>query len=128
MGAVPGRTDGLAPRRAPGDAGFSVSGPADNGIHDGGARLGVADVCEVDAYGVDVCEVDAVCITCSDQGRPARVVAPPRGVLGLAVVEVAGRREEVDVTLVGAVHPGDGVLIHAGTAIGRVGVDSVGQA
>jgi hydrogenase maturation factor len=57
---------------------------------------------------------DDVCITCSDEGRVAEVV----GIDGTAVaVRVAGQREEVDATLVGAVQIGDLLLVHAGVAI-----------
>jgi hypothetical protein len=60
---------------------------------------------------------DAVCITCSDQGSVAEVVdveatnARVRYPLGTTTV---------DTLLVGAVGPGDLVLLHAGTAIARV--------
>jgi hydrogenase maturation factor len=40
------------------------------------------------------------------------------GVLGLAVcVDAEGRSETVDVGIVGAVAPGDVLLVHAGTAL-----------
>ncbi|MDR1294316.1 MAG: HypC/HybG/HupF family hydrogenase formation chaperone [Bifidobacteriaceae bacterium] len=63
---------------------------------------------------------DDVCVTCSDEGRPGEVVAAPSGAWDPAVVRTDTGIEEVDVTLVGAVVPGDRVLIHAGTAIGRL--------
>ena len=56
---------------------------------------------------------DEVCITCSDEGRLGEVVAPGR-------VRTATGIEDVETLLVGAVRPGDLVLVHAGTAIGRV--------
>lgn len=59
-----------------------------------------------------------VCITCSDEGRPAEV----RALLDASTAEVlaAGRTETVDVTLVDPVAPGDVVLVHAGVAISIV--------
>jgi hydrogenase maturation factor len=57
----------------------------------------------------------AVCITCSDQGRPAeiRAVGP-----GPTAQVRAGRDEEaVDISLIDPVRPGDLVLVHAGVAL-----------
>ena len=55
-----------------------------------------------------------VCITCSDEGRLAEVVvAGP----STATVRTAAGTEDVDVSLVGAVSPGDLLVVHAGTAI-----------
>jgi hypothetical protein len=55
----------------------------------------------------------AVCITCSDEGRLGEVVGPGR-------VRTASGVEDVMTTLVDPVTPGDLLLVHAGTAIGRV--------
>lgn len=61
---------------------------------------------------------EEVCITCSDEGRLVEVV----GCSGpTATVLAAGRTEEVDTTLVGAVQPGELLLVHAGAALTRVG-------
>ena len=57
---------------------------------------------------------EEVCITCSDEGRLAEVVAA-RG--DEATVRTATGTEQVDGTLVGPVRPGDLLLVHAGTAI-----------
>lgn len=58
-----------------------------------------------------------VCITCSDEGRLAEVVA----VSGTSArVRTAAGREEVDLALVGPVGPHDLLLVHAGTAIARL--------
>lgn len=63
---------------------------------------------------------DGHCITCSDEGIPARVLALSQGD-GLALCEDdKGDRHEVLVDLVGTVHPGDRLLIHAGVAIGAL--------
>ena len=56
-----------------------------------------------------------VCITCSDEGRPAEVTRPLDDTT--AEVLAAGRVETIDVTLVGPVAAGDLVLVHAGSAI-----------
>jgi hydrogenase maturation factor len=58
-----------------------------------------------------------VCITCSDEGSVAEVVEA-----GTAQARVRDPRgtTTVDTLLVGAVAPGDLVLLHAGTAIARV--------
>lgn len=62
---------------------------------------------------------DEVCITCADEGRLGEVhslVEP-----GTALVRTASGLEEVDVSLVGPLHGNDLVLVHARTAITRVG-------
>jgi hypothetical protein len=61
---------------------------------------------------------DTVCITCSDEGRLAEVV---EGAADAATVRTASGIEQVDVSLVGPVHRDDLLLIHAGTALDRVG-------
>jgi len=59
----------------------------------------------------------AVCVTCADEGRPAEVV----GVAGdLAEVRTPAGSEQVDTTLVGAVSPGELLVVHAGCAIARL--------
>jgi hydrogenase maturation factor len=61
---------------------------------------------------------DDLCITCSDEGVVAEVVTLD----GMrAEVRTADGAASVDVTLVGEVAPGDLVLVHAGTALTRVG-------
>jgi hypothetical protein len=57
---------------------------------------------------------DEVCITCSDEGRLGEVVGPGR-------VRTASGVEDVATLLVDPVAPGDLLLVHAGTAITRVG-------
>jgi hydrogenase maturation factor len=57
---------------------------------------------------------DEVCITCTDEGRVAEVMAVYAD--GRAEVLAGGRRETVDASLVDA-GPGDLVLVHAGVAI-----------
>ncbi len=64
---------------------------------------------------------DEVCITCGDVALPVRVVsldAEP----GLAVcADGAGGEQAVEVALVAPVQLGEELLVHAGTAIARLG-------
>ncbi len=64
---------------------------------------------------------DEVCVTCSDEGRFAEVILEPADPLGQALVRTATGEEWVDVTVLGNVAPNDLVLVHAGTAIARIG-------
>jgi hypothetical protein len=59
-------------------------------------------------------EVGSVCITCSDEGRPAEVVTVEGDE---AVVRTPDGKETIDVSLIDPPQPGDLVLIHAGFAI-----------
>lgn len=61
---------------------------------------------------------DEVCITCSDEGSVAEIVALDGG--ATAVVLADGRREVVDTSLVDASGPGDLVLVHAGVALALI--------
>ena len=58
---------------------------------------------------------DEICVTCSDEGRVAEVLA----VLAEDRVEVVagGRSEQIDGRLIDGLRPGDLVLVHAGIAI-----------
>lgn len=64
------------------------------------------------------CELDAEghCITCSDEAVAVKVLQVEQE-SGLALVEVEGQTEEVDITLVEQVAPGDMLLVHGGVAI-----------
>lgn len=61
---------------------------------------------------------ERVCVTCSDEGRLGEVVAVSAD--GMARVRIAGKLATVATTLVDPVDTGDLVLVHAGTAIGRL--------
>jgi len=61
------------------------------------------------------------CITCSDEGRLAEVIAPPASVFDKALVRTEAGTEAIDVTLVAPVAAGDLVLVHAGAALTRPG-------
>jgi hydrogenase maturation factor len=63
------------------------------------------------------------CITCGDDGTPMSIVAVDPG-RGLALCEDAdGARHTVETALVEPVAPGQGLLVHAGTAIARLGAE-----
>jgi len=62
----------------------------------------------------DTCD-EEVCITCSDEGRLAEVVAVEGDE---AVVRTAEGQERIDTTLIETPKPEDLVLVHAGSAIG----------
>lgn len=64
------------------------------------------------------CELDAEghCITCSDEALPATVLRVDQEA-GLALVTVNDATEEIDITLVESVAPGDVLLVHGGVAI-----------
>jgi hydrogenase maturation factor len=68
---------------------------------------------------------EEVCITCSDDGRLGEVITARAD--GMATVRTANGTETVETVLVGAVAAGDLLLVHAGTAIGRSGVDEKAQ-
>jgi hypothetical protein len=57
---------------------------------------------------------EEVCITCSDEGRPAEVVSVEGDE---ALVRTPDGQERIDVSLIDLPAPGDLVLIHAGFAI-----------
>ena len=70
------------------------------------------------------CSTDHGCITCADEGVEVRVVG--MGEDGLAVcVDRGGRAGAVDTALVGAVVPGDALLVHAGVALVRLEREAV---
>jgi hydrogenase maturation factor len=69
----------------------------------------------------DAC-ADDVCVTCSDEGRLGEVLAASAD--GMAEVRTARGVENVATTLVDPVAAGELVLVHAGTAISRVGDDA----
>jgi hypothetical protein len=62
---------------------------------------------------------DQVCVTCSDEGRMGEVVSPSAD--GMAAVRTARGVESVATALIDPVAAGELVLVHAGTAISRIG-------
>ena len=72
------------------------------------------------------CSPETGCITCGDVAVALEVVLVDAD-RGLALCRDAdGRRETVEIALVGEVGTGDELLVHAGTAIAHLG--SVGVA
>jgi hypothetical protein len=65
---------------------------------------------------------EEVCVTCSDEGRLGEVVAGSAD--GMASVRTARGVEIVATVLVEPVGAGDLVLVHAGTAISKLGEDA----
>ena len=61
---------------------------------------------------------EEVCITCSDEGRIGEVQALDGA--GRAFLRMASGGEWVDISLVTPAVTGDLLVVHAGTAIGRV--------
>lgn len=67
-------------------------------------------------------EPEGVCLTCNDEGRLGEVITAAAD--GTATVRTARGAETVETTLIGPVAATDLVLIHAGTAISRVGAQA----
>ena len=67
-------------------------------------------------------ESDFHCITCSDEAVKVRVISVDQEA-ALAMVAAGGATEEVDISLVDAVSPGDTLLAHGGVALAHVSGD-----
>ncbi len=67
------------------------------------------------------CALDAEghCITCSDEALYVRVLNVDNE-NGLAQVTLDGAEEEIDISLIENIAPGDVLLVHGGVAITRV--------
>jgi len=63
--------------------------------------------------------VEGHCITCSDEALSARVLSIDAAT-GLALVAIEDTTEEIDISLVDEVSPGDMVLVHGGIAIANL--------
>lgn len=59
------------------------------------------------------------CITCGDVALPMCVLALDGGRALARCASAEGRREDVEIALVEPVVPGEWLLVHAGTAVGR---------
>jgi hydrogenase maturation factor len=69
------------------------------------------------------CATDQGCITCGDVALPLEVVEVDSD-RGLALCrDQRGRRETVEIALVLPVEPGDLLLVHAATAIGKLATE-----
>ncbi len=64
------------------------------------------------------CDLDAEghCITCSDEAMPARILRIDQDT-GVAIVALEESTQEIDITLIDDVAPGDVILVHGGVAI-----------
>jgi hydrogenase maturation factor len=62
--------------------------------------------------------LDGHCVTCSDEGVPMEVLETADALAVCA--DADGARMDVMVDLVGEVHPGDALLVHAGVALVRL--------
>ncbi len=60
------------------------------------------------------------CITCGDDGTPMTVVLVDDERCLALCEDAAGARSSVEIGLVEPVTPGDGLLVHAGTALVRL--------
>ena len=59
------------------------------------------------------------CATCSDEALPARVLEI-RELEGMAIVDLAGKTIEVDISLMEEVFFGQVLLVHGGVAVGSL--------
>ena len=68
-----------------------------------------------------VCVPDAEghCLTCSDEALPARTISIDQE-MGVARVMIKNEEQEVDITLVEEVVPGDWLLVHGGVAMAHL--------
>ena len=67
------------------------------------------------------CEDPHHCVTCADEGVAMRVVAVDDArALALCETLDGGARESVEIALVAPVLAGDGLLVHAGTALTKL--------
>ena len=76
---------------------------------------------ELLSTGDSFCNLDTEghCLTCSDEAVQVHVLSVNQE-SGLALVAIDDASEEIDVTLVEHVEPGDMLLVHGGVAIARV--------
>ena len=69
---------------------------------------------------------DEHCLTCSDALLSVRVISLCEE-SGLAQIEVEGQQEEIDVSLIEQVAPGDLLLVHGGVALARQPAEERGE-
>ena len=68
---------------------------------------------------LDTLDSEGYCITCSDEALEVQVLYVDDE-KGLAQVTLNGAEEEIDISLVENIAPGDVLLVHGGVAIARV--------
>jgi hydrogenase maturation factor len=66
------------------------------------------------------CDPAEGCITCGDTAVEMRVLQVDEARELALCADEAGNRSSVEIALVKPIAPGDGVLVHAGTALGRL--------
>jgi hydrogenase maturation factor len=66
------------------------------------------------------CDHESGCITCGDEGIAVRVLSVDQARELALCAGDDGKRTTVEIALVGEVAPGDGLLVHAGTALARL--------
>jgi hypothetical protein len=72
----------------------------------------------------DAERTEEVCVTCSDEGQLAEVILAPEDSSGQALIRTRDGEQWVDVALLGDVSPNDLILVHAGTGIARLEMES----
>jgi hydrogenase maturation factor len=70
---------------------------------------------------VSDCLHDEVCITCGDVAVEMTVLRVDETRRLALCANSEGAKETVETELVGSVYPGEGLLVHAGTALQKVG-------
>ena len=76
------------------------------------------------APGAIVCDHERGCVTCGDTALPMRVLRVDRDDALALCEDEAGARESVEIGLVEPVDEGDLLLVHAGTALQRLGAEA----
>lgn len=79
----------------------------------------VSDTASTVSAGSCMLDEEGHCITCSDEMVTVRVLCVDQA-MGMASVSVQDVTEEVDISLVDDVAPGNMLLVHGGVAIARV--------
>ena len=106
-------------RREPARKGLVEINTLQQTLDEHGEASPLSSLCELFAPLARKQDADGHCVTCSDEALPVRVIRVDAE-SGLALVEVKDTTEEIDVTLVDEVVPGDVLLVHGGVAIGHL--------
>ncbi len=85
--------------------------------------MGVVDALDSTQAG---CEAEEGCVTCGDVAVELEVVEVDQGRSLALCRDGDDRRETVEIALVLPVEPGDRLLVHAATAISKIGVTPPG--
>jgi len=79
----------------------------------------VSDTASVVSNDSCILDEEGHCITCSDEAVTVKVLCVDQA-MGMASVGVQNATEDVDISLVDDVAPGDMLLVHGGVAIARL--------